>query len=105
MREKGQTMSGTARSYQRPVTEGAQFWYKILRRPRLVNLNLTLEVDPSRKEVRFSGVLEPSHTVLGKLIVIISSQPHIQWYHIGCLKIRKRYQSTFLPLPFRDPTV
>lgn len=46
-----------------------------------------MKVCPSKKEDRFSGVLEPAHKVLGELIVILSSQSHVQWHHIGDLKL------------------
>lgn len=73
---KGQWLEG-------PITDGE----RTLRNPRLVNLTLTLDVViqlyPLKKEHGSWGMPEPPPKALGELVVIIPSQPRVQWHPVG----------------------
>lgn len=90
-KKKVQVVLGYKGCCQRPGRRSPFFWCRVLRSPWPENLNLALEdfmkVCPSRKEAGFSGMLEPAYKVSGEVTAIFFSKPHVQWCHVGSLKL------------------
>ena len=91
-KKKGQIISGHKVYCQRPVVEGAHFSgieLSEVHDPK--NLNLALEVAvkvcPLRKEDGFSGMPEAVYKVSEEVTTTTVSKPHVQWCHVGSLKL------------------